>query len=163
MDFKKEIKKIATLARKSSIERSDGGPFGAFVFDERKGVVVARACNRVVAGHDPTAHAEIRAIRAACRKLKTHDLSGLSLYATGYPCPMCMSAIIWANIKTVYYSQTYGAAAKIGFRDDFISKFIKGGCTDASILKLERVKEKSLDAIYAEYGAAKAAGEKAKY
>ena len=83
--------------------------------------------------------------------LKTFDLSGCELYATGYPCPMCMSAIIWANIKKVYYSANYKDAAEIGFRDDHIFKFIKNNCKDENILSFEPVYKDSIVDLYKRY------------
>lgn len=105
--------------------RDDGGPFGAVVVKD--GDIVAISSNTVLKDNDPTAHAEVNAIREACRKLGTYDLSGCVLYATGYPCPMCLAAIMWANIKLVYYGADLVDAEKIGFRDDFIYHFIKNG------------------------------------
>lgn len=100
-----------------------GGPFGAMITKDNK--IIAVASNTVLKDCDPTAHAEINAIRKAGEVLKTHDLSGCTLYATGYPCPMCLSAIIWSNIKTVYYGTNLKEAEDIGFRDDFIYNYIK--------------------------------------
>jgi len=96
----------------------DGGPFGAIIVKDGK--MIAEACNQVLKKHDPTAHAEVLAIRKACKKLKTHDLSGCVLYTSCEPCPMCLSASIWANIKEIYYGNTKKDADEIGFRDDFI-------------------------------------------
>ena len=87
-------------ARKT-MNQNIGGPFGAVIVKDNK--VITVASNTVLGSHDPTAHAEVNAIRKAGQVLGTHDLSGCVLYATGYPCPMCLSAIIWANIKEVYY------------------------------------------------------------
>ena len=75
--------------------------------------------------NDPTAHAEIIAIRNACKNINSYDLSDCELYTSCFPCPMCLSAIIWANIKNVYYGNTKEDASKIGFRDDFIYNYIK--------------------------------------
>ncbi len=100
-----------------------GGPFGAVIVKNDE--VISIASNTVLGSHDPTAHAEINAIRKAAEKLGTHDLTGCILYATGYPCPMCLSAIMWANIKEIYYGTELKDAEKIGFRDDFIYNFIK--------------------------------------
>ena len=99
-----------------------GGPFGAVVVKD--GEVVGQGSNHVIALHDPTAHAEITAIRNACENLGTHDLSGCVLYTSCYPCPMCLSAIIWANIRTVYYGNTKEDAEAIGFRDDMIYRYL---------------------------------------
>ena len=107
-----------------TMRQNVGGPFGAAIVKD--GNLVCYASNTVLGDHDPTAHAEINAIRKAGRILGTHDLSDCVLYATGYPCPMCMSAIIWANIKEVYYGCTPNDAEEIGFRDDFIYRFLRG-------------------------------------
>lgn len=114
-----------------------GGPFGAVVVKD--GDVVCVASNSVLKDNDPTAHAEINAIRGACNRLGTFDLSGCELYATGYPCPMCMSAIIWANIKKVYVCGLPSDAEKIGFRDDFIYNFIGDGCQDSQIVEIVKL------------------------
>ncbi len=106
-----------------NLEIPAGGPFGAVVVKNNK--IVGKGKNEVLKGKDPTAHAEVMAIRDACKKIKSHDLSGCILYTNCYPCPMCMSAIIWANIKTVYYGNTSKDAKLIGFRDDFIYNHIK--------------------------------------
>lgn len=92
-----------------------GGPFGAVVVKNDK--IVGVGYNHVIENHDPTAHAEVQAIRDACKKLNTHDLSGCELYTSCYPCPMCLCATIWSNIKKVYYGNTQEDADKIGFRD----------------------------------------------
>ena len=85
-------------------------------------------------------HAEVMAIRDACKNINSYDLSGAELYTSCYPCPMCLSAIIWSNIKKVYYGNTKEDAASIGFRDDFIYDFIKdltNNSNDSSTLKLK--------------------------
>lgn len=102
-----------------------GGPFGAVIVDKNNNVI-AVASNTVLGSNDPTAHAEINAIRKAGQVLGTHDLSGCKLYATGYPCPMCLSAIIWANIHEVYYGTDLKEAENIGFRDQMIYDYING-------------------------------------
>ena len=95
-----------------------GGPFGAVVV--RKGKVIATGHNQVTSTHDPTAHAEIVAIRAACKRLGTFELSDCDLYTSCEPCPMCLSAVYWARIKQIYFANTRQDAAKIGFDDSFI-------------------------------------------
>lgn len=97
------------------MERGDGGPFGAVVV--RNGELVAAEHNRVLATNDPTAHAEVNAIRAASAALGRFDLSDCVLYTSCYPCPMCMGAILWARIPTVYYGATDADAAEGGFDD----------------------------------------------
>ena len=120
--------KIMTLginqARKT-MNDNKGGPFGAVITD-KKGNIISISSNLVLETYDPTAHAEINAIREASKKLKTHDLSNCILYATGYPCPMCLSAIIWANIQTVYYGTNVNEAEEIGFRDNLIYEYLEG-------------------------------------
>lgn len=99
--------------------RSDrGGPFGCVIV--RRGEIVGRGSNRVTSTNDPTAHAEVTAIRDACAKLKTFQLTDCELYTSCEPCPMCLSAIYWARIPTVFYGNTRQDAAAIGFDDDFI-------------------------------------------
>ncbi len=100
------------------MRRGQGGPFGAVVV--RDGKVVGRGCNQVTSANDPTAHAEIVAIRGACKRLKTFQLDGCDLYTSCEPCPMCLSAIYWAHLRHVYYANTRKDAAKIDFDDDFI-------------------------------------------
>lgn len=107
------------------ISKKEGGPFGAIIID-REGNIISNGNNKVIKEKDPTAHAEIVAIREACKKLNTYDLSDCILYTSCEPCPMCLSAIIWANIKEVYYGCTKEDAGEIGFRDDAIYDFIKG-------------------------------------
>ncbi len=102
----------------ASMRNNIGGPFGAVVVKDGK--VIGRGGNQVTTDNDPTAHAEIVAIRNACQSIGNFDLSGATLYATCEPCPMCLSAIYWARIGTVYYSSTRHDAASIGFRDNHI-------------------------------------------
>ena len=100
------------------MRKNKGGPFGAVVVKD--GVIVARGFNRVTSTNDPTAHAEIVAIRRACRKLKTFQLIGCELYTSCEPCPMCLGAIYWVRPDKVYYANTKEDAARIGFDDRFI-------------------------------------------
>ena len=134
-------------ARKT-MNKDKGGPFGAVITDKNNNVI-AVVSNLVLESHDPTAHAEIMAIRIASEKLGTHDLSGCTLYATGYPCPMCLSAIIWANIKKVYYGTNLKDAEDIGFRDDFIYKYLKG--ENKEILYLENICHDEALELFNEY------------
>jgi tRNA(Arg) A34 adenosine deaminase TadA len=100
------------------MRRGKGGPFGAVVV--RNGKIVGRGFNQVTSANDPTAHAEIVAIRAACQRLKTFQLDDCDLYTSCEPCPMCLSAIYWARLRSVFYGNTRKEAAKIDFDDDFI-------------------------------------------
>lgn len=141
---------LAVGQAKETMNKNIGGPFGAAIIDS-EGNIIAVNSNRVLGDHDPTAHAEITAIREACKKLGTHDLSGCTIYATGYPCPMCLGAMVWANIKKCYYGCRPSDAEQIGFRDDFIYRFIKDGCKDAEILELtESHREQCLE-LFKEY------------
>ena len=119
-DISAEDRAFMRMAIELSIENIDqgGGPFGAVVV--RNGHVVAKGANRVVANNDPTAHAEVVAIRNACRELETFDLEGCTIYASCEPCPMCLSAIYWAGIKRICYANTKRDAAAIAFDDSFI-------------------------------------------
>jgi tRNA(Arg) A34 adenosine deaminase TadA len=111
------LKQTVALARKG-MRANEGGPFGSVVVKE--GRVVGRAWNRVLATCDPTAHAEIEAIRDACRRLRRFHLPDCVIYASCQPCPMCLSAIYWAGIPRVVYANTAAQAAAIGFADKFI-------------------------------------------
>lgn len=95
-----------------------GGPFGAVIVKNNK--VVATGTNRVTSENDPTAHAEVTAIRNACKELGTFDLSGCTIYSSCEPCPMCLSAIYWAHLDKLYYGNTKEDADSIGFSDQFI-------------------------------------------
>ncbi len=95
-----------------------GGPFGAVI--ARDGEIVATGVNRVTAKHDPTAHAEVSAIREACEKLGTFDLSGCEIYSSCEPCPMCLGAIYWAHIDRLYFGNDKTDAKEVGFDDSFI-------------------------------------------
>ena len=126
---------IAKNLANENLETNNGGPFGACIVKD--GEIVGKGNNHVLGNNDPTAHAEIMAIRDACKNLNKYDLSGCELYTSCYPCPMCLSAIIWANIKKVYYGNTKEDATNIGFRDDFIYEFIKN--PDDKVLNLENM------------------------
>ena len=143
----KEIIKTALDEAKKGVELGDGGPFGAVIVD-KEGNVVSSAHNMVLRNNDPTAHAEVTAIRKACEIKHTHDLSNYTIYSSCEPCPMCLSAIIWSNIKTVYYSSTRKDAAKIGFRDDAIYEYLSGNNT---ILHKEKITDEECDEFLKNY------------
>jgi len=100
--------------------KNGGGPFGAVIVKD--GEVVATGCNRVTASNDPTAHAEVNAIRAACKALDTFILEGCEIYSSCEPCPMCLGAIYWAHLDKLYYAANKHDAANAGFDDSFIYK-----------------------------------------
>lgn len=95
-----------------------GGPFGAVIVKDGK--VVGEGHNQVTSSNDPTAHAEVTAIRQACKNLNTYDLTGCEIYSSCEPCPMCLSAIYWAHISKIYFANNRLDAADIGFDDDFL-------------------------------------------
>ena len=127
-----ELLKIACDEAKEGVNNKEGGPFGAVITD-LNGNIISSGHNMVLKTNDPTNHAEIVAIRKACSKLNTHDLSNCIIYCSCEPCPMCLSAIIWSNIKTVYYGSSRKEAALKGFRDDLIYDFLQGKKTIINI------------------------------
>lgn len=115
MDLNDRFMRRAIELARAGMKAGDGGPFGAVVV--RNGQIVGEGANRVLAENDPTAHGEIVAIRDAARRLGTFNLEGCELYTTGEPCPMCLGAIYWARIPTVYFGFSIFEAAAIGFDD----------------------------------------------
>ena len=121
------------------MEAGDGGPFGAVVADSATGEVIACEHNRVLQTNDPTMHAEIAAIRAACAKLGRFSLHDCVIYSSCMPCPMCMSAVMWAKIPKLYYGATAEDAAGGGFDDEYMYRFIKDGFADGTKLVIENI------------------------
>lgn len=111
------MRRAVELSR-GGMNRNDGGPFGAVIV--RKGQIIAEGQNQVTSTNDPSAHAEMVAIRKACRKLKSFQLDGCEIYTSCEPCPMCLGAIYWARPSVVYFANTAADAAKINFDDSFI-------------------------------------------
>ena len=132
--------KIAIAEATRGITKGEGGPFGCVIVKD--GEIVAKAHNQVLLKNDATCHGEMQAIRKASRKLKTFDLSGCELYTTGEPCPMCLGAILWANISKVYFGCNIKDTEEIGFRDkkfyelndenkkDFIKELDRDACLE---------------------------------
>jgi guanine deaminase len=118
-DFMKEAIRLSF----ETMRNNTGGPFGAVVV--KNGEIIARGYNKVVSTNDPTAHAEVVAIREACKALNTFQLDGCDIYTSCEPCPMCMAAIYWARPKRVFFGNTKVDAANIGFDDNFIYEEIK--------------------------------------
>lgn len=110
-----QFMQLAIEEARNGIRAGDGGPFGCVIV--RDGEVIGRGHNEVIRQHDPTCHGEMMAIRDACRNLGTHDLSGCELYTTAEPCPMCLGAIRWANLRKVYFGCNIADTDRIGFRD----------------------------------------------
>jgi guanine deaminase len=136
-------------ARKT-MNQGIGGPFGAAILD-KDGTLIALSSNSVLRDHDATAHAEINAIREASKFKGTHDLSGCTLVTTCYPCPMCLSAIVWANIKTVHYGANAKDAAAIGFRDDMLYCLLRGECEEDHILDLHEAEKTDCLKLFEDY------------
>ncbi|MDR2904562.1 MAG: nucleoside deaminase [Helicobacteraceae bacterium] len=139
-----EMLVLAAREAQIGMRKGEGGPFGAVI--ARGGEVIARAHNRVLVSRDPTAHAEICAIRKAARKLRTFDLSGYQLYSSCEPCPMCLGAILWARLDCVIYGSTQSHAAIAGFDDANFYEFLAG--KNRSFLKAEYVKNAACEAPF---------------
>lgn len=143
-----EYMKMAKEMAEQGYKNNEGGPFGAVIINNR-GEIIAKGNNKVIINNDPTAHAEIVAIREASKKLNTYDLSNCILYTSCEPCPMCLSAIIWANIKEVYYACTKNDADNIGFRDDIIYEYLKENKKD--LINLHHIDRDECIEIFEEY------------
>lgn len=139
--------KTALEEAEIGVSNNDGGPFGAVIVD-KNGNIISKGHNKVLKTNDPTAHAEVVAIRKACKKLETSNLEDYIIYSTCEPCPMCLSAIIWSNIKTVYFSSTRYEAAKIGFRDEQIYDFLNN---KNQIINLKRIEDIDCQKFMANY------------
>ena len=132
----KYMKRANELA-KYSMDNNKGGCFGSVIVKD--GVIVGEGYNTVTSDNDPTRHGEINAIKNTCKNMSTFDLSGCELYTSAYPCPMCLGAIMWANIKTVYYGATAQDTGNIGFRDDFIYEWLNNKNEDSlRLIELDR-------------------------
>ena len=143
--------KFAKELSEDNLKTNAGGPFGACIVKDGK--IIGKGSNNVLSNNDPTAHAEIMAIRDACKNINSYDLSNCELYSSCYPCPMCLSAIIWSNIKKVYYGNTKEDAANIGFRDDLIYDYIKNlaGESKNDTLQLEMIDREETIKIFDEF------------
>jgi tRNA(Arg) A34 adenosine deaminase TadA len=113
-----DFMRAAIRLARSKMRSNCGGPFGTVIV--RRGKIIARGWNQVVSANDPTAHAEMTAIRTACAKLKTFRLTDCEIYTSCEPCPMCLAAIYWARIAKIHYANTRRDASQIGFDDDFL-------------------------------------------
>ena len=147
-----EFMELAIDLSDDNFDKNYGGPFGACIVKDGK--IIGKGINKVIKNNDPTAHAEIVAIRNACKNIKSYDLSGCEIYTSCYPCPMCLSAIIWSNIKKVYYANTKEDAADIGFRDDFIYEYIEklsNDVQDKKILNLKSMNREEAIKVFERY------------
>lgn len=127
------------------MEAGFGGPFGAVVV--RNGEIIARGYNNVLATNDPTAHAEVDAIRKACQALGYFQLTDCELYTSCEPCPMCLGAIYWARPRKVYYANTKADAAEVGFDDQFIYDEIDKNAPDRFIPMVQMLREEAQEAF----------------
>lgn len=128
-----------------NVRSGRGGPFGAIVVKD--GEIIARGVNRVTESHDPTAHAEVVAIREACQKLESFQLDGCEIYTSCEPCPMCLGAIYWARPAKLYYANTRDDAAAIGFDDRFIYEEIALAPSQRRLPTLQLLRDEALEAF----------------
>lgn len=127
---------VAIKEAEHGIRHGHGGPFGAVIV--KNGVIVGRGHNEVVKNQDPTCHGEMMAIHDACRHLKTFDLSNCELYTTAEPCPMCLGAILWSNIRKVFFGCNIVDTEKIGFRDKVFYEMNESGQKTKLLHELDR-------------------------
>ncbi len=133
---------------KEGMENNEGGPFGCIIVKD--GEIIATGNNKVTSTNDPTNHAEIVAIREACKKLDTYELSGCELYTSCEPCPMCLGAIYWSRVDNIYYANTKEDAKKIGFDDQFIHEELKKPINERK-LKFEQISHEKAQKIFQEW------------
>lgn len=138
---------MAINEARNGINNGHGGPFGCVIVKD--GEVIAKGHNHVLDKNDPTCHGEIDAIRKACKKLDTFDLSGCDLYTTGQPCPMCFCACLWANINKIYYGCSLKDNEKIGFRDKKFERILND--RDSALDYLERIDKDLCLELFNEY------------
>lgn len=137
-DFMKQAIKLSL----DNMRKGAGGPFGAVVVQDGK--VIGAGWNKVTSTNDPTAHAEVVAIREACQNLGNFDLSGAEIYTSCEPCPMCLSAIYWARIHKIYYANTRQDAADINFDDDFIYQEIPKDLNERKVPMVQCLHDEAL-------------------
>lgn len=141
---KRDLMRRAIALSEVSV-KNGGGPFGAVI--ARNGEIIAEASNKVTIDCDPTAHAEVSAIRLASKRLDTFDLSGCEIYTSCEPCPMCLGAIYWAHLDRIYYANNRYDAAAIGFDDDFIYKELELKLEDRSTPIINMMREEAMRAF----------------
>jgi len=148
MDEQRQHEKFMRMAiqlSEQNVEQRLGGPFGAVIVKD--GMVIARSANKVVQQKDPTAHAEISAIRLACAELETYNLEGCLIYTSCEPCPMCLGAIYWAHIDAIYYANTKADAANILFDDHFIYEEIDRPLAERKLPAIQLLRDEALGAF----------------
>ena len=139
----KEFMQRAIALALDNVKSGRGGPFGALVV--KNGKMIAEGTSTVTSTTDPTAHAEIVAIREACKKLGAFQLTGCEIYASCEPCPMCLAAIYWARLERIYFAGTGNDAAKVGFDDSFVYQEIAKARARRKILMTQLMREESLE------------------
>lgn len=133
MNEKSKYMQLAIKEARTGIMNGHGGPFGAVIVKD--GVVIGKGHNEVIKNNDPTCHGEMMAIHKASKKINSFDLSGSEIYTTGQPCPMCLAAILWANISKVYYGCNIADTEEIGFRDSAFFEFQKSETAKAKFMQ----------------------------
>lgn len=142
-----EYMRLAIELSESNVAQGLGGPFGAVIVKDDK--IVAASANQVVPSNDPTAHAEVSAIRLACQELNTFNLQGCVIYTSCEPCPMCLGAIYWARIDKIYYANTKADAAAIGFDDQFIYEELDRPMNERKLPVAQLMRDEALGAFKA--------------
>ncbi|GAA3954521.1 nucleoside deaminase [Pedobacter ginsengiterrae] len=148
MENKKQHEEFMRMAIELSVKNvseSIGGPFGAVIVKDGK--LIAGSANKVTSTNDPTAHAEVSAIRLACTALNTFDLSGCVVYTSCEPCPMCLGAIYWAKIETIYYANTKIDAEDIGFSDKFIYEELDKPMEERTLPVVQMMRDEAMQAF----------------
>ena len=144
MEYNKKFMKKAIALSIENIKKG-GGPFGAVIVKEGK--IIATGVNRVTMNTDPTAHAEVNAIRKAAKKLATFDLAGCDIYTSCEPCPMCLGAVYWAHLDKIYYGNSKTDAKNIGFDDSFIYDEIDLRPENRSVQTIQKLPEEAIKAF----------------
>lgn len=140
-----DFMRMAIALSEDNVKNNLGGPFGAVIV--KNGQIIAKSANTVTTTNDPTAHAEVAAIRLACQTLNTFSLEGCTIYASCEPCPMCLGAIYWARIDKLYYANTKKDAAAINFDDDFIYQEIDLKPEDRKLPSQQLLRDEALKAF----------------
>lgn len=150
MDEHKKFLSQAIELSREHMQKGDGGPFGALIV--RDGQVVGAGWNQVTSSNDPSAHAEIVAIRRACENLGTFTLKGAVIYTSCEPCPMCLGAVYWARLEKIYYANSRDDAARIQFDDEFLYREISRSISERAIPMQQLLHDEAL-AVFTEWAA----------
>jgi tRNA(Arg) A34 adenosine deaminase TadA len=143
-NYRDEFMREAIELASNSIENG-GGPFGAVIV--KNGEVIARATNQVVLKSDPTAHAEVEAIRRACEILATHQLDRCTIYASSEPCPMCLGAVYWAHIDVLFYGSSREAVKQVGFDDKHMYEQFELASSDRKIKSSQHLEKEAMEVL----------------